>query len=148
MALCALVAVLLALPVAGLAFDQASPPLDRTPEYRASTHVLEGQVTALQRLGNDGKPATAGPRFTLDLKVSMVHKSKKKGKPGKGDTVSVRGWVEGKQKQAELPKVKDEVISFLQQQKDGSYEALHPTGFKLKVASLGGRGPGEGKGKP
>jgi hypothetical protein len=74
--------------------------------------------------------------------VSAVLKTKEKGKPRKGDTVSVLGWVEGKQKQAELPKVKDEVTAFLQRQKDGSYEALPPTGFRVKGAA--GRGPAPG----
>jgi hypothetical protein len=133
MALCALV-VSFALPLAAQAFDEDKRPLlEETAEFRSSTDVLEGQVKSLQRLDRAGKPASAGPRFRLDLTVSAVFKAKEKGRPRKGDTVSVLGWLEGKRKQVRLPKVKDEVIAFLQRQKDGSFEALPPSGFRVKV---------------
>jgi hypothetical protein len=146
MALFALLVGAVALPMSGFAYDAPPEPLERTAEFKLAGYVLEGQVQALRRLDKAGSPASAGPRFRLDLKVSAVLKTKEKGKPAAGDTVSVLGWVEGSQKQSYLPKEKDEVLAFLKRQKGGSYEPLSPTGFKARggTSLAGPAAPGRG----
>jgi hypothetical protein len=146
MALGALVVGVLALPLSGLAYEQVLPPLERTAEFKLASYVFEGQVKDLRRLDREGKPATGGPRFSMDLTVKVVRKSREKGKPGKGDTVSVVGWAQGKKKQAWLPEVKDEVTAFLTRIKGGAYEPIGKNGFKAvggsKSASPAPDGPG------
>jgi hypothetical protein len=136
-ALFALLVVALALPIAGLAYDRPEPALDRTDAYKAASHVVEGQVKSLQRLDRAGKPDSSGPRFTLAVAVSKVHKTTKKKPIAKGNTVSVLGWVEGEKKQTYLPRVKEEVITFLKPEKAGAYEVLEKTGFKARSSTRG-----------
>jgi hypothetical protein len=134
LALGALIVCALIVPITALAYDQVRPPLDRRAEYKQASDVVEGQVKSLQRLDSEGKSASTGPRFRLDLAVLVVHKSKEKGKPSKGDTLSVRGWAEGKEKQTWVPKEKDEVLAFLKRHKDGTYEPIRPTGFEARAS--------------
>jgi hypothetical protein len=129
MALCAVVVAVLALPISNWAAADKSVPLNRTKAYEVASHVVEGQVKSLQRIDRDGNPASSGPRFSLELEVSKVHKTLQKEPVPSGNTVSVLGWVTGKQK-TYLPKEKEEVLAFLKRKKNGGYEALEQDGVK------------------
>jgi hypothetical protein len=131
----------LALPLTSLASSRPKTPLKRTKEYELVSYVVEGEVKTLRYADADGKPASAGPRFTLDLAVSVVRKGKGKGSPARGDTLSVRGWAEGKQKQRYIPSERDEVLAFLKRKADGTYEPLVPTGFSNLRAAPRSPGP-------
>jgi hypothetical protein len=153
LALCVLLGGALFVPISTLAYDQPRTPLNETKEYELASHVVEGQIKSVRRLAKDDRTGdSAGPRFSLDMKVKTVLKPKKddKGKPVKIKNVSVVGWVvkgEGKsaRKLTYLPRPKDDVIAFLKRNQKGTYEALFPTGFMNKGG--GGAAPGPGRGK-
>src|SRR5262245_40334122 len=124
---------LLALALGVSAADQAETPLERTAEYKHSSHVLEGTVTSIDFLDEDGARATAGPRFGLKLKVDGVHKTKEKDKPAKGDEVSLRGRTTDKEKKKKylVPRARDRVIAFVGRRDKDEYEVLEPVGFRI-----------------
>ena len=149
--LCAAALASFALTV--VAFDQVRPPLDRTEEYKHSSHVFEGTVRSIGYLDEDGKTASKGPRFNLDLTLKVIHKPKDEKKLKKGDVVAIQGRTRDKTGKVDyaVPAAKDDVIAFVKQTKDGKYEALEPKGFEGMAVSLSaGRsapGPGDTKSK-
>ena len=113
----------------------------RKIEWELSTSVVEGRITSFQRIDDEGKDASAGPRFVVMLSVAKVLKGTG---VKNGQTLRLEGWVIGKKRQFHMPAVSTQVVAFLKKTRNGGHDLLYPSGF-LSARSTNTKQSSEGK---